>query len=114
MPKEVTRKTVSPDLLAKLRLKATIAHQASAKKWVLVKQAAIQQIRSFYQPGWPGLLPKENASRTAIARALSRKGIVTAIGSEGRILVLLEELAGQRKIKLPPKTGFGGPRRKKK
>ena len=76
-------------------------------------QRATEQIMRFYKPGWAGFSPKEMASRTAIARTLQRNGIVTDLTSETSILPLLERLEKQGKIKLPPRTIFGGPRKKK-
>ncbi|MDP2973874.1 MAG: hypothetical protein Q8N60_02385, partial [Candidatus Diapherotrites archaeon] len=52
-------------------------------------------------------------SRTAIARALQRNEIVTDLKSEVSILPLLEKLEKQGKIALPPRTIFGGARKKK-
>lgn len=71
---------------------------------------AREQIKDFYQPGWPGFTEPQKASRSAIARTLARRTIVTSFKDELRILKILEDLEKEGKIKLPPKTGLGGAR----
>lgn len=98
---------------AGLQNRAKAVRTSAAKRQKEREQRATQQILDFYNPGWAGFSPKEKASRTSIARALQRNEIVTAITSEPTILPLLVKLARQGKIALPPRTIFGGARKKK-
>ncbi|MCX6798995.1 MAG: hypothetical protein NTW59_02775 [Candidatus Diapherotrites archaeon] len=55
---------------------------------------------------WPGLSPQEKATRTAMARALAKK---YTNASDTTVLALLNKLAREGKVRLPPKTSSGGP-----
>jgi len=98
---------------AGMRRIATGIRASAAERQKEREEMATRQILGFFRPGWPGFNPKEMASRTAIARALQRNGIVTALTSEPAILPLLVKLEKQGKIALPPRTIVGGARKKK-
>ncbi|MDP2973876.1 MAG: hypothetical protein Q8N60_02395 [Candidatus Diapherotrites archaeon] len=89
----------------------------SSKKAAERQQQAMDEIRAAYKPGWP-FVPIDPRigmkTRHGIALWLLRSGTVTAFRNEAGILNALEKLARKGEIALPPKTGFGGARIKKK
>jgi hypothetical protein len=80
-------------------------------------QIATREILDIYEPGWqfvPADPRTKRKTRSGIALWLARSGLVTGFKNEVAILKVLEKLARQRKIKLPPKTTSGGAHKKKK
>ncbi|MDP2973875.1 MAG: hypothetical protein Q8N60_02390 [Candidatus Diapherotrites archaeon] len=80
-------------------------------------RAAMEEITAAYEPEWPLVQPDPaigKQSRTGVARWLVRTGRVTGFNHETNIIRILEMLEAQGKITLPPKTGKGGARKKKK
>jgi len=74
----------------------------NSPKWPEARQEIIDAYRALGR-NWARLEPKQRASINAIAMALRRGGRVDAFKGEQPIAAVLEELAGEGKITLPPK-----------
>jgi len=80
-------------------------------------RVAMEEITAAYKPGWPLVQPDPatgQKSRSGVARWLVRTGRVTGFNHDTSITRILEMLEAQGTITLPPKTGKGGARKKKK
>lgn len=78
-----------------------------------LRQAAREEIIAAFKPGWACLPKPLRYNWTAIARGLSRTGLVTSITSEPAISKVLRRLAAQGKIEPPKRRPKAAPRKKK-